>query len=85
MPADFNLLAPPIPLQVKKLSLAIISFAVGHLLLSFLSVFRMSDNVAAGIISESNAPVEAIASHVRTTGDVATWVLSAFLTIHIKL
>ena len=34
----------------KGASLDVISFAVGDLLLYFLSVFHMADNVAAGII-----------------------------------
>ena len=39
-----------IALQVNDASLAVISFTVGDLLLCFLSVFHMADNVAARIV-----------------------------------
>ena len=39
-----------IALQVDDVSLAVISFTVHDLLLCFLSIFRMADNVAARIV-----------------------------------
>ena len=68
------------------MSLAVVSFAAGDLLLRFLSVFRMADNVAAEIVSESDAPDEAVASRIlKMTGDADVCILSAFLTIRIEI
>ena len=68
-----------IALQVDDASLAMISFTVRDLLLYFLSVFLMACNVAANFFLRIRSPVEAAAGRVlRTTGDAAVCVLSAF-------